>query len=35
MDQADRQLRSGDFTGFGATWKQLRSVLDAANKQRR
>ncbi len=32
LDQADQRLRAGDFAGFGAAWKQLRAVLDAANR---
>ena len=32
LDEADRRLRAGDFAGFGAAWKQLRAVLDAANR---
>ncbi len=35
LDQADARLRAGDFAGFGAAWKQLRAVLDAANKPHR
>ncbi len=34
LDEADARLRAGDFAGFGATWKQLRAVLDAANRPR-
>jgi uncharacterized membrane protein (UPF0182 family) len=34
-DQAERQLRAGDFAAFGETWKQLRAVLqEAAGGQR-
>jgi len=34
LDEADRRLRAGDFAGFGAALKQLRAVLDAANRPR-
>jgi uncharacterized membrane protein (UPF0182 family) len=33
-DQANRQLRAGDFAAFGATWRQLRAVLDSAGRPR-
>ena len=35
LDQADRQLRAGDFGGFGASLRQLRDVLNAANRAQR
>lgn len=27
MDRADRALRTGDFAGFGAAWRELRGLL--------
>jgi uncharacterized membrane protein (UPF0182 family) len=34
-DQAERQLRAGDFAAFGASWKQLHDVLQKAQIEQR
>jgi uncharacterized protein len=31
MEEADRRLRSGDWSGFGAVWAELQRVLQRAN----
>ena len=32
-DQAEAQLKRGDFAGFGASWQKLRAVLQKANAE--
>ncbi|MEO5510398.1 MAG: UPF0182 family protein [Longimicrobiales bacterium] len=33
-DQAERQLRAGDFAAFGVSWQKLRTVLQNAAQER-